>query len=273
MNQPSAKPPKILDVLHRNGLKVFSKPYELNIIGVRSSSNISNKFDDVMYVCYNSGNNMWMQHRFAITTDPGLHFLNKPMNSAGTAILKDGQFINAYQLGLHRGKYKALVQRKALTVYRSKNNSRNIDGKHGSKQTGLFGINIHHASGNGTSADVDRWSAGCQVIANINNFKTLIGLAEHHAKLYGNQFTYTLLDYRIDGYVPEPIEQNHSSPVVTKPKEDDIPAANLPSHEKTKSKAPLLLIGLLATVGIGSTIYYYATTNNKPKNESENKTN
>jgi hypothetical protein len=273
MNQPFYKPPKILDVLHLNGMKVFSRPHELNIIGIRSSSVISNKFDDVMYLCYNIGGNNWMQHRFKMTTDPGLHFINKPMNSAGTAIMQNGQYINAYQLGLHRGKYKALVQRKPITVYRSKNGSRDIDKQTGNKHTGMFGVNIHHASGNGTSADVDRWSAGCQVIANINNFKTMMDLAEQHAKLYGNNFTYTLLDYRTKGYVPEQDEPNETVPVVRHPNaENENPHSFIPSKEKTKKALPLLL-GLLATVGIGGTIYYYSTTKNKSKHATKHEPN
>jgi hypothetical protein len=281
MNQPSYKQPNILGVLQQHGMKIFTRPHELNIIGVRSSSTISNKFDDIMYLCYNTGNNNWVQHRFKMTTDPGLHFINKPMNSAGTAILKDGQYLNTYQLGLHRGKYKALVQRKPLTVYRSKGNSRNIDAANKNKHTGMFGINIHHASGNGTSADVDRWSAGCQVIANINNFKTMLQLAEQHAKLYGNHFTYTLLDYRIQGYQPEPLEENTTAPIVAKPStENDTYHASdsAPNNDDTKEPThkkivPLVLLGLLGAVCIGTTIYYFSSPKANTNNTNTNNKN
>ncbi|MBL7773591.1 MAG: hypothetical protein JNM95_12065, partial [Chitinophagaceae bacterium] len=221
MNLPYYKQPKIIDTLEQNNLHIYSRPYELNIIGVRSNSQITNKFDDYIYVCFKNGMGTWENHRFNATTDPGMHFINKPMNSNGTAILKHGQYKGTYQIGLHRSKYKALVQRKPVTVYRSKNTSRDIDTKKAT-QTGQFGINIHHAKGDGTTEDVNRWSAGCQVIANINDFKKLMGFAEQHAKLYGNSFTYTLIDFRTKGYENEVQD--------TEPKNEIIPHTNSNSN-------------------------------------------
>lgn len=254
MNLHFSKQPKLLDVLTQNGLKIMDRPYELNIIGIRSSSVVSNKFDDILHVCYATEMGTWNQHIIPITTDPGTYFLNNPINKLGTALLKHGQYINAYQLGLHRGKYKALVQRKPVTVYRSKNNSTNIDSKTKHTQTGYFGINIHHASGNGTSEDVNRWSAGCQVIANIDDFKQLIQLAEKHAKRYGNQFTYTLLDYRTKGYVPQTYQSPSND---AKEKTNEIINEYLP--KPTNSNKGLLIAGITALVGIGTGIYYYQT--------------
>lgn len=264
MNLQFYKPPKILDVMERNGLKTFNRPNELNIIGIRSSNTVSNKFDDVLHVCYTTELGTWHQHIFHCTTDPGTYFLNRPMNSLGTALLKHGQYLNAYQLGIHRGKYKALVQRKPVTVYRSKNGDTNIDSKAGHTQTGLFGINIHHASGNGTTEDVSRWSAGCQVIANINDFKELIALAEKHAKQYGNQFTYTLLDFRTKGYVPIVFEDENKTTPKSEPNENIFTSNDIPNavNKVTHHKAGLVLGGLTALVGLGTVIYYF-TSNKK----------
>jgi hypothetical protein len=265
MSQSQYNQPNIISTLVANGLKVFTRPMELNIIGVRSSNTISNKFDDILYLCYLNSSNTWVQHRFALTTDPGLHFINKPMNSNGTALLKQGQYLNAYALGIHRGKYKALVQRKPITVYRSKNKSRDIDTKTAHTQTGYFGINIHHASGNGTSEDVDRWSAGCQVIADINNFKLLMKLAEQQANLYGNHFTYTLLDYRTKGYKAELIDTNKSNSIITNHTNEAEYNTEIKQNPSTPIKTkhsfvkPLLVISLL---GIVSTGCYYISKSN-----------
>ena len=265
MNLQFSKSPKILDVMERNGLRTFNRPNELNIIGIRSSNTVSNKFDDVLHVCYSTELGTWHQHIFHCTTDPGTYFLNRPMNNLGTALLKHGQYLNAYQLGIHRGKYKALVQRKPVTVYRSKNSNTDIDSKTSNTQTGLFGINIHHASGSGTTEDVSRWSAGCQVIANINDFKELISLAEKHAKLYGNQFTYTLLDYRTKGYVPIAFDNENKTPNNTKPNETIFSSKDIPNavNKVAHSKTGLVLVGLSALVGIGTGIYYFTSNNNK----------
>jgi hypothetical protein len=43
---------------------------------------------------------------------------------------------------------------------------------------------------------VDKHSAGCQVLADVNDFNLLMQLAERHKKLYGNNFTYTLMEER-----------------------------------------------------------------------------
>lgn len=253
MNLPFSKQPKIIDVLEQNNLQVYTRPFELNIIGVRSNSRITNKFDDYIYCCFKNGLGNWESHRFNATTDPGTHFINKPMNSNGTAILKQGQYKGAYQIGLHRGKYKALVQRKPVTVYRSRSTDINGNIK---TQTGQFGINIHHAKGNGTTEDVDRYSAGCQVIANINDFKTMMGFAEKHAKLYGNSFTYTLIDYKTKGYEVESFPyQNeiipHSNSSASN--ENEFP------QSKKKNHAGLILLSLTALIGLGTTVYFLNT--------------
>lgn len=61
-------------------------------------------------------------------------------------------------------------------------------------KTVFFGINIHRASKWGTSTQIDKWSAGCQVIANNEDFDEFMSLARKGAQLYGNSFTYTLIE-------------------------------------------------------------------------------
>ena len=60
--------------------------------------------------------------------------------------------------------------------------------------TGNYGINIHKAGQN--SQDVDKWSAGCQVFQKSNDFADFMDLTTKHRNLYGNSFTYTLIDER-----------------------------------------------------------------------------
>jgi hypothetical protein len=59
---------------------------------------------------------------------------------------------------------------------------------------GIYGINIHRASATGTSTQIDKWSAGCQVIANNQNFDKLMELANKSKDKWGNSFTYTLIE-------------------------------------------------------------------------------
>lgn len=175
---------------------VYTRPYELNIIGVRSESTEANRFDDDIHVFFKNGAGQWIHYLFAATTDPGTYWLRSPMHPQGTAILQQGQYRNAYQIGLHKGKYYALVQRGPVTVLRDYDRNAVLDFMNGKPDTGLFGINIHRASVNGRAKEVDKYSAGCQVFADINDFNRFMQLCEKHQQLYGNSFTYTLIDKR-----------------------------------------------------------------------------
>jgi len=173
---------------------IAERPYELNLVGVRNDSTVPNKFDDRIYAFYKNDKGNWEGVDFVSTTDPGTYWLQKPMNVDGTAILKAGQW--AYKIGSHRG-YKALNQRGKVTVIRDYDRNAILDFNNGKETTGYYGINIHKASASGTSTNVDKWSAGCQVIANANDFLEMMALVQRSVDKYGDSnFYYTLLDQR-----------------------------------------------------------------------------
>lgn len=176
--------------------EVYTRPYELNIIGVRSDNTASGQFDDEIHAFFKNNLGQWIHYLFTATTDPGTFWLQSPMHPQGTAILAQGQYRGAYQIGLHKGKYYALVQRKPVTVLRDYDRNAILDFMNGIPDTGMFGINIHRASINGTTKEIDKYSAGCQVFANSNDFNGFMQLCEKHRQLYGNSFTYTLIDKR-----------------------------------------------------------------------------
>lgn len=186
--------PAILDRVQAAGYAVFSAgDYDLNLIGVRTSQRISNLFDDEFHICYLE-QGQWQHHKFACTTDPGTYWIENPGRVAGTAILKAGQWRGCWTLGKHKG-YEALQQIKPVTVWRDANRDMQID--HDSSQTGVFGINIHKANSNpaAISMRVNKWSAGCTVIQDPNDFKKLIHLCKKQiAQWNWNTFTYTLLE-------------------------------------------------------------------------------
>jgi hypothetical protein len=182
--------------LQKKGYRIFLRPFELNIVGVRADSVKPNSFDDSIYVFFNNNEGKLIEHRFPATTDPGTYWLKNPMNPQGTAILKEGQYLNTYSLGLHRGKYMALVQVRPVTVMRDYDRNAVLDLLNGKMDKGLFGINIHRASESGTTKTVDQYSAGCQVFANATEYIQFMQLCERHRQLYGNQFSYTLIDQR-----------------------------------------------------------------------------
>ena len=176
--------------------KIYTRPFELNIVGVRANSTVPNSFDDSINVFYKNNSGDWQYHKFPATTDPGTFWLRNLMNPQGTAIVKQGQYIGSHGIGIHRGKYQALTQKRPLTVIRDYDRDAVLDFNNGKEQTGIFGINIHRASVNGTTKFVEKHSAGCQVFANIDDFNLFMQLAQRHKQLYGNDFTYTLIDER-----------------------------------------------------------------------------
>ena len=183
----------IINALKDKGYVVYDQPYQLNIVGVRNEQSQPNKFDDQLYVFYKDENWNWILKEYTITTDTGTFWLLNPMSSLGTAMLKEGQYIDAYKQGLHKGQYTALVQDKPVTTYRDYDRNAVFD--FGQKETtGNYGINIHKAGAD--SQNVDKWSAGCQVFQKSEDFQEFMQLTDKHKANYGNKYTYTLLDER-----------------------------------------------------------------------------
>lgn len=169
------------------------KDYYLNIVGIRSANRTPNKFDDWLGVAYKERGE-WRFDAFECTTDPGTYWLENPGNVNGTAILKPGQYIDSWRLGLHQDKYEALTQAKPVTVIRDNDKDNELDFDAKKEETGLFGINIHRANQARASVQVDKWSAGCQVIADPVDFLRLVNLVKAAQKQGHKLFSYTLLE-------------------------------------------------------------------------------
>ena len=174
------------------------KGYDVNIVGVRNSetgTEITNKFDDCITISYKVDSE-WQFHCFKCTTDPGKYWAENIMRKEGVAILKPGQYRKSHKLRLHQGKYLALGQQNPVTVYRDDNRDDNYDLDENNTQTGLFGINIHRATKDEgkSSTQVDKWSAGCQVIAANDDWHCFLDICQQAREIWGNNFTYTLIE-------------------------------------------------------------------------------
>ena len=172
-----------------------AKDYDVNIVGIRNSATnnqLTNRFDDWITVSYKL-NGVWQYNIWTCTTDPGVtHTRQRLLNPMGVARLVPGQYRGTHQIGLHQGKYSALVQRGPVKVWRDANKDAKYDET--KIDEGLFGINIHRSSPTGTSTQVDGWSAGCQVFANINDYSKFMRIMENARQVFGNKFTYTLIE-------------------------------------------------------------------------------
>jgi len=174
------------------------KKLNLNLIGVRRDNQGTNEFDDFLVVLFRNsvgGIDVMTKHQYEITTDPGKYWLENPTNPKGTAILVPGQYRGAWKIGKHQNRYEALVQRKPVKVWRDNNKDAIIDYNNIEllSDEGYFGINIHRSNPYSESYLVNRWSAGCQVFKKVENFNAFMSLCKASAKLYGPNFTYTLI--------------------------------------------------------------------------------
>lgn len=161
---------------------------QLNIIGFRNRFGRPNHFDDRIAV-YQATKAGWKVWQYAATTLPGTPNLLRPVNPKGAAIMVPGQYLEAYSFGLHRMKYKALIQIKPVKVFRDNTKDSQCDMQVSSIEEGLFGINIHRASLKTMLVGAD--SAGCQVIYRREDFNQFLSLCEASGQ---KRFTYTLVE-------------------------------------------------------------------------------
>ena len=190
---------QIQTAMESKGYKYFTGgDFDVNIIGVRNSETkgrVTNAFDDCVTISYKEDGE-WKFHCYQATTDPGSHWEQNLLNKKGVAILKPGQYRGSHKLRLHLGKYLALGQQKPVKVYRDNNRDGNYDLLEENIDEGIFGINIHRATGRkgGKSIRVDKWSAGCQVIADNDDWHQFLDICQTAREIWGNSFTYTLLE-------------------------------------------------------------------------------
>lgn len=168
-----------------------TRPNYLTIVGVRNVQARPNHYDDVILVSYKDSKGGRNLRTYTATTLPGTPALLKPINPKGTAVMVPGVYKDCYSLGLHKGKYLALVQSGKVKVWRD-NDKDALPEKTLYVDEGFFGINIHRASLRDKLVGAD--SAGCQVIKSYSEFEEFIDLCLLHRARWGNKFTYTLVE-------------------------------------------------------------------------------
>ena len=194
----------VIEEMQSLGYKIDTRPNALNVVGIRDASIAvpENYSDNIAYFWFDDNGDL--QGKLAeATTTPGVQYLKNPLgdaaNKGGTAILVQGQYKDAYHIGLHRQKYEALTQKGTLKVIRDDDRNSILDyfGKTYDCSAANCGINIHHSTASYASQDtIGPDSAGCQVFRWIDDFNDMMAKARIHRGLYGNNFTYTLIDER-----------------------------------------------------------------------------
>lgn len=167
--------------------------FDVNIVGIRNSTTgkkVTNVFDDWMTVSYKE-EGKWKFHIWPCTTDPGTKAVREFSNPKGVARLVPNQYRSSHIIRLHQGKYEALGQNSPVTVWRDRNRDMTFDET--TKETGLFGINIHRSNPKTESEYVENWSEGCQVFKRVRDFNLFMQICNKAKDIHGNSFTYTLL--------------------------------------------------------------------------------
>lgn len=185
---------KIESVLKQKRYEFFTNgDYNLNIIGFRNKNLVANKFDDTLALFYKV-DGKWVVKAYPITTDAGTYWLKNPMDIRGTAILVPNQYRGVYAIRKHLGKYDALCQTNGVVkTYRDNDKDNILDMDEKTITTGMYGINIHRSNPFTESAEIGKWSAGCQVFQKVADFNEFMEICYKSRKMYGNHFTYTLM--------------------------------------------------------------------------------
>lgn len=184
----------IIKVEGRKGYAVFendSRNFNLNYVGIRDDDK-PGYWNDMFFVFWKY-KGLWSKVARVGTTDPGIYYLEHPLNAKGTAILPEGQYRGALKLGVHRGRYEAMVQAKQIGVFRDNN----LDGKldmDGPIDIGWHGINHHRALTDHEVKTIGRFSAGCQVTLNPDDYSLFMALCNQSEKEYSQGITYTLMN-------------------------------------------------------------------------------
>ena len=83
-----------------------------------------------------------------------------------------------------------------MKIYRDKDLDGTYDLNEDTVREENIGINIHRATkyAGKRSTNVDKWSAGCQVIASNDDWTTFMKIMRKARDVWGNSFSYTLLE-------------------------------------------------------------------------------
>lgn len=200
MNKPTLA--QIADVMRLNGMKVFTKPFDMTLGGVRTLDNKANSFNDWLFMLYHDESGKLCGIVEPGTTDAGLYYRNHPMNPGGTAIIASGfQTSGVYEYQNppvdckpgHKGQEAfRLVKPIAMRRDPDRDNYLEEDGE-------LF---YENAATNGhdmgdVGVKVDTWSAGCwgSIRKTMDKFFALAKLQIKHG--HGSRFSYAMLNEKM----------------------------------------------------------------------------
>lgn len=160
---------RICSYMEKMGYRIDKNPGEINIVYLEGADangtpndDQPDRFNDRRLVITFQNGNPKIIGNWEATTEPGIYYTENPMNPAGAARIKFGQYLDAWEVGLHGNArpHRALIQVGPVTVFRDANKDYIRTGDR--QDTGLFGIN-QHGGYDYPFSNINDAGAGCQV--------------------------------------------------------------------------------------------------------------
>ena len=168
---------EILDRVKSVGGKIT--PNKFLLVGIQSTEDATNLFDDMFYVFYNGE----LKGSTTGTTNPGLTALKhfEKYSTKGAIVWKTNMFYeNLYQRGYHKGRMKALRQVEPIYFYRDNDKDGKCEEKgelyFENRNCNQHGVDYDPFS-NKIGSKIGGWSAGCQVMNNMSLYRYWIEAA------------------------------------------------------------------------------------------------
>lgn len=163
----------------------YPVPSGIHVVVLRRLPGTVDAFDDMLLLLDGSAK---VELACRCTADPGKPSREHPRRRDGTAIIAAGQHLSVYTVGRHKGEYACLVPANPIPVLRYTSLDDTVGEPSVSSST-----QIHRASASRESTVVGPWSEGCIVVANPNDFATMMG---HVARSGQVRFTLTILEWQ-----------------------------------------------------------------------------
>lgn len=192
---------RIIETMKKKGYKILTRPYEMNIVGIRrqyEGMNYSNQFVDSMYLIFKTDtSDKWEIKKYPCSTIPGYYAGSKQYlinKYGGVGILKPAQYLNTFTIGSFPKEMPApaMITLGTQKAYRDLTTGPKI--VYSTENEGIFGMLIHRGYPGG--ALVNNWSAGCQVFGQEAHLQDFFKWCNIHKDKYKNVFHYTLMEER-----------------------------------------------------------------------------
>jgi hypothetical protein len=210
---------------------IFEQKHHLNIIGVRSTNKIegdvTNMFDEKLYVFFRNINNNWEISEFSITTVPGFTPGTEQLPK-NVAMLRLGQYVEQLRPGYFVGdkNHKCLLFERCAI---HKNTEPDFYDWDSEAFIGPFPLSIHRSTSKSSSEFVFNYSEGSQVFKHRNQYDLFIKLCEDQIKLgKKDKFSYTLISQKEFDSYPSPDEQRKNA-------ENEIQSQTTPGQNTTNT--------------------------------------